>query len=241
MAERAERTAARPYLTEYRRTRERAYGRTLRAAVAGAIIVHAVLFAVFAPFGQRIPLVRHIGYEGALRLLPEISVRRQPGEVETEVETQSGRGTDAQLEVVNTRIVGQPTLSIEAAPEPETGDEDEEFGEETLTLLERSLPQPTNRDLVILKFVKPAYPPLAIAAGLEGVVVFRVHVTKRGRVARVWILSSGVDKEMEDAARRALIQWRFQPLTANGVPTDFLVDQRIRFRLTDGSGGSGRP
>ena len=86
---------------------------------------------------------------------------------------------------------------------------------------------------MILKLVKPAYPARSITDGTEGVVEFRVHVTKRGRVARVWLLSSGVDREMEASGRRALMQWKVQPLLNNGAPADFLVDQRIRFRLHD--------
>jgi TonB family protein len=68
---------------------------------------------------------------------------------------------------------------------------------------------------------------------VEGVVVFRLHVSKHGRVARAWLLSSEVDEECEAAARRAVLQWRFRPHVIRGAAVDFLVDQRIRFRLHD--------
>ena len=221
-----------PHLTEYRRSRERIHvGRMRRAAVA-AVVLHVLLFVAFAPLTHRIPLVRHIGYEGALRVLPEISVQREIGDVETEEETARGRGADALFRMIETRLVSHPVPARDAA-EQEADDYDEEYGDELLEVLDGALPQPRSRDVVILKLVKPAYPARSITDGTEGVVEFRVHVTKRGRVARVWLLSSGVDREMEASGRRALMQWKFQPLLNNGAPADFLVDQRIRFRLHD--------
>jgi len=227
--------AASPYVTETRRARESVYRSRLRRAVASSLVLHVALFVVLAPVRHKIPLVRHVGYEGAVQILPEISVRRPPGERESERETAYGRGTDPMLRVVNARIVNG-AHSINESNRAEPGDlEDDDLGEDILRYLEEALPQPTSRDVVITKLVKPAYPPVSIEAGVEGVVVFRVHVTKRGRVARVWLVESQVDRACEEAARRALLQWRFRPHVTAGVPTDFLVDQRIRFRLRDAS------
>jgi TonB family protein len=181
---------------------------------------------------QRIPLVRHIGYEGALRILPEISVRRTVGEAESEEEMAFGLGSSSFLRVIDTRAVEEPVRADEAT-EDDSGDFEEDYGEEIRRLLEQSLPQPSGRDVVIRRLVKPAYPPESVAAGVEGVVVFRLHVTKQGRVARAWLLSSEVDEACEEAARRAVIQWRFRPHTVRGAAVGFLVDQRIRFRLHD--------
>lgn len=219
-----------PYITEYRRTRERRYAVRIRWSAAAAVLVHVLLFLALAPLKHRIPLVRHIGYEGALRVLPEISVLRETGEVETEEEQAYGRGRESLFRVVETRVISN-AMPLEETAKQESEDYDEEYGDELLAALERTLPQPLSRDVVIERLVKPPYPARSIADGTEGVVEFRVHVTKRGRVARVWLLASEVDREMEASARRALMQWRFRPLTANGVPVDFLVDQRVRFRL----------
>jgi TonB family protein len=198
--------------------------------VALAVAAHLALVLSLAPMRQRIPLVRHIGYEGALRILPEISVRRPAGEAESELETVFGLGSDSFLRVIDARAVDNPIEADELTRE-ETGDFEEDYGEEIRRQLEQSLPQPTSRDVIIVRLVKPAYPPTSIAAGIEGVVVFRLHVTKHGRVARAWLLSSEVDEDCEEAARRAVLQWRFRPHTVRGTGVDFLVDQRIRFRL----------
>jgi len=220
-----------PYVTAYRRRRDRAYVVRMRWAVAGAITFHLALAGALAPFKQQIPLVRRVGYEGPVQLLPEISVLRDPGEFETEQQAQ-GKGREGFFRVIETRLV-QSERAIEQTPRQTTNDYEEEYGEELLSMLEMSLPQPTSRDVVLLRFVKPVYPPQSIAEGTEGVVEFRVHVTERGRVARAWILSSDVDGRMELAARRALQQWRFRPHLIEGTAVDFLVDQRIRFRLHD--------
>lgn len=221
-----------PYVTGYRRFRDRTYVVRMRWAITAAVVAHLALIPAFTPLRQRIPLVRHIGYEGPLRLLPEISVIREPGSYESEAQAARGAGAERYFEIMDTRLVSEVT-PVDDVVEPDTGDYEQDFGQELLHLLERSLPQPMSRDVVLVKFVRPAYPPLSIAAGKEGVVTFRLHVTSRGRVARAWLLSSEVDDRMEVAAKRAILQWRFEPHRADGVAVDFLVDQRIRFRLKD--------
>ncbi len=91
--------------------------------------------------------------------------------------------------------------------------------------------------MVVSHLVKPRYPASSRAAGIEGVVVFRIHVTKTGEVANVWLLSSEVDRVCEQAARRAIYRWRYAPYRVNGEAVDFLGDQPIRFRLYDVESG----
>ncbi len=221
-----------PYVTVARRLRERAYRSRVLVGVILAVAFHLALTLSLAPLGQRIPLVRHIGYEGALRILPEISVQRPAAQAESELETAYGFGSKSFLRVIDTRTVDN-ALEADELTQDDSGDFEEEYGEEIRRQLERSLPQPTSRDVVVVRLVKPAYPPTSVAAGVEGVVVFRLHVTKHGRVARAWPLSSEVDRDCEDAARRAVLRWKFRPHVVGGTPVDFLVDQRIRFRLRD--------
>jgi TonB family protein len=227
-----DRLARLPYATDARRVRERAYRSRVIAGTILAIVIHLAVTVSLAPLRQRIPLVRHIGYEGALRILPEISIQRPLGAAETELETLYGLGSESFLRVIETREVENP-VEADDLSEVETGDFEEEYGEEIRRQLEQSLPQPTSRDVVVTRLVKPAYPPTSVTAGVEGVVVFRLHVSKHGRVARAWLLSSEVDVDCEEAARRAVLQWRFRPHVLAGTPVDFLVDQRIRFRLRD--------
>lgn len=220
-----------------RRLRERQYRRALALATALAVVIHAALFVTLAPLKGRMPLVRHLGYEGPLRILPEISEMREPGPVEADLETISGRGSRVTLHAIDISIADSERPSGVRARE-EAGARDETAGDELLTQLERSLPQPTSRELVVIRLVKPAYPRSSILAGVEGVVTFRLHVTGDGVVARAWLLRSEADPACDDAARRAVLQWRFRPFLADGVPTDVLVDQRIRFTLIDAETGA---
>ncbi len=219
-----------------RELRERQYRRAMALAVALAVALHAALFVSLAPLQGRIPLVRQLGYEGPLRILAEISEMREPGAVDADLETISGRGARAALEAIDITIVDSERPVGTRARE-ETGTREETAGDELLTQLERSLPQPTSRELVIIRLVKPAYPRRSVQAGVEGAVTFRIHVTSDGVVARAWLMSSEVDPACDEAARRALLQWRFRPFLTDGEPTDVLVDQRIRFTLTDAEPG----
>jgi protein TonB len=221
-----------PSLRQTRRERDRLYRATLRFATLAALIGHAALFVTLGPLQHRIPLVRHIGYEGPLRILPEISVQKETGRRESEFETAAGRGSRAVFEVVDITIVDRERAEGRRARE-DTGFRDESVGDELLDQLERTLPQPTSRDLVVVRLVKPGYPSSSVLAGVEGVVAFRVHLASDGTVARVWLLSSEVDRACDESARRALMQWRFRPYLRDGEPSDVLVDQRIRFTLTD--------
>ncbi len=222
-----------PYSTEYRRRRERTHRSRFVLSLALAVALHVGLAVALAPFRRHIPLVRHLGYHGVLRILPEISVQRDPGTYESERETAVGAGSESFFRVVAIRTVDWAVPSGEPS-EVSTGEaRQEDAGEEVRTQLERSLPQPTSSDVVLVRFVKPFYPTPSIAANVEGVVVFRLHVTQVGEVARAWLLSSEVDEACEMEAQRAVMQWKFRPYLVEGEPTAILVDQRIRFRLHD--------
>jgi TonB family protein len=201
-------------------------------SAAAAAAFHLLLAVGFAPLSEEIPLVRHIGYRGQMRILPEISVLREPGEVENELERVAGFSSGSVMEVITIEIVdgeipaeGPKRVAMEES-EPEAGDD-------VITRLESSLPQPTSSEMVIERLVKPLYPASSIEAGVEGVVTFRLHVAKTGEVRRAWVLDSEVDEACILEAYRAVTRWKFEPYVVNGRPTPILVDQRIRFRLRD--------
>jgi TonB family protein len=223
-----------------RRRREELYRSRLRRAAIASILIHISLFIGLVPLKHRIPLARTIGYEGALRILPEISVARPPGTTESELALGAGLGSRPFMRVVDIKMVSKE-VALESEARADRGIRHEALGDALLTELEQVLPQPQSRDVVVDLLVKPAYPASSVLAGVEGVVVFRVYVTKEGTVERVWLMNSEVDRACEESARRALLRWRFRPHIVGGVPTEFLVDQRIRFRLTDAAGASSLP
>lgn len=221
-----------PYVTPSRRRREHTYRTRLACATALAVLVHAAFVIVVAPFTDSIPLVRHIGYRGEIRLLPEISVMREPGETESEQELSAGERAGSGFEVVVIELVDRDVPAEGESDVPED-DLESDPGEDLLSQLETSLPQPMSSEVVLEHLVEPVYPESAIEAGIEGVATFRLHVNKYGDVQRAWLLESEVDDDCNFEAYRAIMQWRFSPYLVGGNPTAILVDQRIRFRLRD--------
>ncbi len=219
------------YATSERLLRGERYRRRLAWSVTAAVALHIVLVAVLSPLADDIPLVRHIGYRGELRILPEISVLREAGETESEVKETAGKFTRSTFEIVSIKIVDS-VESGESLTQAES-DEDLDVGEDLLDRLETSLPQPTSSEMIIEHLVEPLYPTSSIEAGVEGVATWRLYVTRGGIVRRAWLIDSEVDDACELEAYSAVMQWRFAPYLVNGEPTAILVDQRIRFRLTD--------
>ena len=69
--------------------------------------------------------------------------------------------------------------------------------------------------------VAPEYPEIAKRAGVEGVVVLEAVIDVSGRVDQVKVLNSVT--LLNDAAIRAVKQWRYTPTELNGVPVPVLM------------------
>ena len=77
---------------------------------------------------------------------------------------------------------------------------------------------------------KPEYPPLAVQARVQGMVIIEAHVGIDGLVRSARILRS--IPVLDDAAVAAVKQRRYQPLLLNGVPTEFILTLTMNFQLT---------
>ncbi len=73
---------------------------------------------------------------------------------------------------------------------------------------------------------KPLYPARAVRLGLEGSVLFRIHVDHEGKVSKLEIEELACPQILLRAAKKALLQWRFQ-----GGPG--VYEKRIVFSLVD--------
>ena len=77
--------------------------------------------------------------------------------------------------------------------------------------------------------VEPEYPPIAVSALIEGMVILEATVDKTGAVRDARVLRShGV---LDEAAVRAVEQWRYEPLLLNGMPTPFVLTVTVSFSL----------
>jgi protein TonB len=77
----------------------------------------------------------------------------------------------------------------------------------------------------------PAYPEESREAREEGLVVLRVEVSAGGDPLSVAILHSSGYFRLDQAARRAVQQWKFRPGTEGGAAVRSEVDTPVRFRL----------
>ena len=90
---------------------------------------------------------------------------------------------------------------------------------------------PYREDYVILKMVKPVYPPDALEMGMEGYVLIEVYVNKNGRVSGAWVRSSYGPISFEKSALDAVKQFEFDPIKENGKSTSFWVSFIVKFKL----------
>ena len=82
--------------------------------------------------------------------------------------------------------------------------------------------------------VEPFYPPVAVAARLEGLVILEAIVDRDGTVAEVKVLRSAgafLDREALVAVR----QWRYKPLLLNGQRERFILTVTLSFHLENAS------
>lgn len=79
--------------------------------------------------------------------------------------------------------------------------------------------------------VNPEYPYSARERGIEGYVAVKVLVGKDGAVRQVNILKSRPEGVFDQAVRRAVPGWRFQPGEVGGEPVTAWVTTTLHFRL----------
>jgi periplasmic protein TonB len=77
--------------------------------------------------------------------------------------------------------------------------------------------------------VAPIYPEFARQARAQGMVIIEAILDATGQVASVKVLHS--QPLLDDAAVRAVRQWRYTPTELNGVPVPVLMTITVRFSL----------
>lgn len=77
--------------------------------------------------------------------------------------------------------------------------------------------------------VAPVYPPAALEARMEGVVIVRLLIDREGHVAGTRTLRPM--PPFDQAALDAVKQWQFEPTVDNGQPVPIIYNVAVRFRL----------
>jgi protein TonB len=80
-----------------------------------------------------------------------------------------------------------------------------------------------------LVHVAPEYPVIAQRARVQGTVVLEAVLDVTGRVDRVRVLRS--EPLLDEAAIKAVRQWRYTPTELNGVPVPVLMTITVHFSL----------
>ena len=77
----------------------------------------------------------------------------------------------------------------------------------------------------------PAYPPEAISARLQGVVILEARIDPDGHIRHARVLRS--IPALDEAALSAVLQWEFSPTLLNGAAIPVLMTVTVQFTLPD--------
>lgn len=77
--------------------------------------------------------------------------------------------------------------------------------------------------------VDPVYPPIALQAKVEGIVILEATLDERGAVVDIRVLRS--IPLLDAAAIAAVQQWRYTPTLLNGTPTKVIMTVTVRFAI----------
>jgi TonB family protein len=92
---------------------------------------------------------------------------------------------------------------------------------------------PANQ-LTLLKTVQPVYPAKAWDHRQEGWVDVEFTVSETGKVQDVAVRAAGSPGVFDDAALKAVIQWRYRPILRDAKPVPVRTQIRLRFTLSGG-------
>jgi periplasmic protein TonB len=84
---------------------------------------------------------------------------------------------------------------------------------------------------VKIRHAEPAYPPDALRVGLEGTVVLRIRVDEEGRVVSAEETAAGPLPAFAEAAREAVMRWRYSPASYRGRPVGVSMVVTVKFSL----------
>jgi TonB family protein len=86
--------------------------------------------------------------------------------------------------------------------------------------------------LTLLKSLQPVYPAKAQGKKLEGWVDLEFTVSEAGKVQDVAVRAASTPGVFEDAAVKAVSQWRYQPILRDARPVPVRTEIRVRFSLS---------
>ncbi len=92
---------------------------------------------------------------------------------------------------------------------------------------------PTQRVSLMIPF-QPKYPRIALKNGVEGTVIVKVEVDKKGTPSKVEIFQSSGSDMLDNAALRAAKKCKFSPAINNGAAVESTAMLYYKFIIRDG-------
>jgi TonB family protein len=92
---------------------------------------------------------------------------------------------------------------------------------------------PFESALVPISKPTPEYPPRALRTGIEGTVTIEFVVNADGSVRDPRVVRAVPPSVFEEAAKRGVLRWKFQPKLVDGRPTPVRARLDINFNLTN--------
>jgi periplasmic protein TonB len=83
----------------------------------------------------------------------------------------------------------------------------------------------------LMRQVQPTYPPLAKSARVEGRVEFTATISKDGKIENLQLIYGHA--LLVNAAKEAVLQWRYRPTLLNGRPVEVITDIVVNFTLKE--------
>jgi protein TonB len=81
----------------------------------------------------------------------------------------------------------------------------------------------------LIHMVQPAYPPIARMNHIQGTVEFTATISKEGMIENLTLLRG--HPLLVNAARDAVLQWRYRPTMLNGEPVEVITNIVVNFTL----------
>jgi periplasmic protein TonB len=81
----------------------------------------------------------------------------------------------------------------------------------------------------LMQQVQPTYPPLAKSARVQGAVKFTAIISKDGKIENLQLIRG--HPLLVNAAKDAVLQWRYRPTLLNGRPVEVVTDIVVNFTL----------
>lgn len=82
----------------------------------------------------------------------------------------------------------------------------------------------------LVRRVQPVYPPLARSARIQGTVEFTATISKEGNIENLQLVRG--HPLLVNAAREAVLQWKYRPTLLNGQPVEVITDIVVNFTLS---------